>query len=100
MTASQTGGKKGAWRAGRLFHSARVHHHEYKTSICRRQARDKPRPTAQGLCGLLYPRSRGFTSEPSLQLSLLFLFSTSPAHLNQALAATRCTLSTADTIAQ
>lgn len=66
MTASQTGGKKGAWRAGRRFHSARVHHYEYKTSICGRQARDKPRPTAQGLCELLYPRSKRLHKRPSL----------------------------------
>lgn len=54
--------EKGGMARGPSFHSARVHHHEYKTSICGRQARDRPGPTTTGLCELLYPRSRRFTA--------------------------------------
>lgn len=68
MTASQTGGKKGAWRAGRLF--TRVGSTTMNTK--RPFADDKPgtslgpRPTAQGLCELLYPRSKRLHKRASL----------------------------------
>lgn len=83
MTASQTGGKKGAWRAGRPFFTRLG---STSTNTKRPFADDNPGtrqspqapqapqappgpprprgPMVRGLCELLYPRSRDFTSDP------------------------------------
>lgn len=47
------------------------------------KARDKPRPVANGLCELLYPRSKRLHKRPSPLLSLLFFSSVSqlPQHV-------------------